>query len=710
MGRKRPAAKQHPAGAAIVRRPRTPFLRRPILEELESRLLMSADPLPAALIGDTVAATPFAAEYRAITDVGAPTIEFTAVQPEAVHKTHEIVFVDASAPDFKTLVDDIRANASDTRDIEVVALYGGGDGIAQITGILAKRSDIDAIHIVSHGSPGEVQLGTATLDFDSLVKQSKAIKAWGKALGENGDILFYGCDLAANESGKSLMQAIARLTGADVAASEDLTGAAALGGDWDLEYKVGAVEAQVAVSAAEQQAFVGVLQAAAVGTETRANTTTLNAQTIEQSASKQVAVAGDGSYVVTWVSQNQDGSGMGVYARRFSAAGAALTGEVLINQTTANDQRNPAVATDVNGNFVVMWDSFNGTDFDVYARRFDAAGTALGNEFQVNTTSAGNQEQGGIAMAPDGRFAIGWASVGQDGSGAGAYVRFYNAAGVAITGEVRVNTTTSGNQYFDSIAMDASGNVIVVGTGDYIDSAGQGVFGQRFDATGTGDRRQLHGQHEHRGRPVVRVGRRRGRRPLRRHVHRLQRERRGHLLPALQRRRHRRRREHAGQRGQREQPGVLERRRGHERQFRRHLVELQPGRRRHLRRLQARLLLERHRGGRRGARERDHRRRAGAIVDRHERVGRVRGRVGRQRHRRRRRRVLPALRGQPDRRHGERRRGRHHDQHRHAPRRARARTDSSPCAKRSPRPTRVRSIRRRPIASTSASAGRPQRA
>jgi VCBS repeat-containing protein len=253
------AARTHTPGAAFVPRPRTPFLRRPIIEELEARLLLSADPTPAALIGDTVYATPIAAEFRAITDVGAPRIEFAPVAQDAVQRTREIVFVDASTPDFRKLIDDIRANASDTRDIEVVALYGGGDGIEQITSVLAKRKGIDAIHVISHGSPGEVQLGTATLDFDSLVKQSKDIKKWGRALGENGDILFYGCDLAANESGKSLMQAIARLTGADVAASEDLTGSAALGGDWDLEFEAGFVESALAVSLGTQRTYEHVL-------------------------------------------------------------------------------------------------------------------------------------------------------------------------------------------------------------------------------------------------------------------------------------------------------------------------------------------------------------------------------------------------------------------------------------------------------------------
>jgi len=93
-----------------------------------------------------------------------------------------------------------------------------------------------------------VQLGSSQLDFETLLQRAAAVKKWGSALTEDGDILFYGCDLAATEKGKSLLEAMSRLTGADVAASEDLTGAAAQGGDWDLEFKTGGIEAPVIVS------------------------------------------------------------------------------------------------------------------------------------------------------------------------------------------------------------------------------------------------------------------------------------------------------------------------------------------------------------------------------------------------------------------------------------------------------------------------------
>ena len=90
-------------------------------------------------------------------------------------------------------------------------------------------------------------------------KTRDGISAWGNALTETGDILFYGCNIAADSAGQSLLNNIAELTGADVAASEDLTGNARLGGDWLLEFQNGEIETNLAFSPDAQQHWSGVL-------------------------------------------------------------------------------------------------------------------------------------------------------------------------------------------------------------------------------------------------------------------------------------------------------------------------------------------------------------------------------------------------------------------------------------------------------------------
>ncbi|HTS52720.1 MAG TPA: DUF4347 domain-containing protein, partial [Burkholderiales bacterium] len=465
---------------------KSPRIRRkkPLVEEIEPRILYSADFAPVVL--DPHAVLP-QAEQRVLDAGGefaASTAQRQASAPQSVR--HEVVFVDTAVADYQKLVQDITANSDAQHQYDVVLLTSGADGIKQITQTLAGMHDISAVHIVSHGADGEVLLGGATLNFDSLLKNASQIKGWSQALAPGADLLIYGCDVAEYADGKALVDALSRLTGADVAASENLTGAAAQGGDWKLEYQDGRIETGVAVSLSEQLDWKGTLQAVAQGVETKANSTTGNTQMTNGSVqARTVAIDGSGNYVIVWSSNGQDGSGQGIYAQRYNAAGVVQGGEFRVNTTTSNDQTDPAVAMDANGNFVVAW-SGNGTgdSAGVFARRYNAAGTALdATEVRVNTTTASTQQSPLIAMNESGSYVIAWGSDGQDGSGQGVYAQRYSAAGTAQGGEFRVNVTTAGDQWADSIAMDGAGNFIVAFSSS--DGNGLGAYTRRYNAAGT---------------------------------------------------------------------------------------------------------------------------------------------------------------------------------------------------------------------------------
>ena len=177
----------------------------------------------------------------------------------------EIVFIDPGVDDYETLLADLQGSADPERRIEVVILDPARDGVEQITEILRGYVNLDAIHIVSHGSEGSAQLGGATLSNTTLNDYGDELVQWRNALSKDADLLFYGCDFAGNESGKNLVRSIAQMTGADVAASTDLTGAQSLGGDWDLEFTEGDVESQIAFGAAAQENWQQVLASESVG-------------------------------------------------------------------------------------------------------------------------------------------------------------------------------------------------------------------------------------------------------------------------------------------------------------------------------------------------------------------------------------------------------------------------------------------------------------
>jgi hypothetical protein len=198
--------------------------------------------------------------------------------------------------------------------------------------------------------------------------------------------------------------------------------------------------------------------------------------------SPSVAVDPDGDFVVTWVNYAGDGSVYGVYAQRYNAAGATVGGEFRVNTHTMDIQREPTVAAFADGGFVVAWQSRNqdGSGYGIYAQRYNAAGAAAGGEFRVNSTTAGSQEIPSVAVDSEGGFVVAWQSNGQDGSGYGIYAQRYNAAGAAAGGEFRVNSFTAGNQGAPAVAAAADGDFFVTWHSLGQDGSRYGIYAQRY--------------------------------------------------------------------------------------------------------------------------------------------------------------------------------------------------------------------------------------
>jgi len=202
------------------------------------------------------------------------------------------------------------------------------------------------------------------------------------------------------------------------------------------------------------------------------------------------AVASDanGNFVVVWGSFRQDASfSWGVFGQRFNAAGLPQGGDFQVNSYTTSYQRYPTVASDANGNFVVVWqsDGQDGSTWGVFGQRFNADGLPQGGEFQVNSYTTDRQSYPAVASDPDGNFVVVWESYSQDGSPTwGVFGQRFDAAGLPQGSEFQVNSYTTGIQRFPSAASDAVGNFVVVWHSDGQDGSHYGVFGQRFDAAG----------------------------------------------------------------------------------------------------------------------------------------------------------------------------------------------------------------------------------
>ncbi|MDB9957353.1 DUF4347 domain-containing protein, partial [Candidatus Pelagibacter sp.] len=164
-------------------------------------------------------------------DVKLPFINQTRDQKR--NELRQIVFIDTQVEDYQQL---IRAFDKNT---EIHLIQSNENGFDKINQTLKGYKNIDSLHIIGHGSAGQILFGDALLNNDTFNQYSKTLKSIGNNLSQSGDILFYGCNIASNERGLSLISKISEITKADIASSDDVTGK---GGDWHLEKNIGIIE------------------------------------------------------------------------------------------------------------------------------------------------------------------------------------------------------------------------------------------------------------------------------------------------------------------------------------------------------------------------------------------------------------------------------------------------------------------------------------
>jgi hypothetical protein len=207
-----------------------------------------------------------------------------------------------------------------------------------------------------------------------------------------------------------------------------------------------------------------------VGLEFRVNSYTTGRQ-----RHAAVASAAGGNFVVVWESDFE------VSGQRYDASGVAQGLEFLVNTYTLGASLDPFVATEGDGDFFVVFQSqYNGL-FRVSGRRYQSDGTPLGPQFLINTYPTGLQTYPNVSTEPQGGFTVVWqGALDQDGSGLGVFGRQYNASGVPLDAEFRVNTYTTSHQAVPFVASAQSGEFVVAWSSAQQDGDAYGVFAQRF--------------------------------------------------------------------------------------------------------------------------------------------------------------------------------------------------------------------------------------
>ena len=216
----------------------------------------------------------------------------------------------------------------------------------------------------------------------------------------------------------------------------------------------------------------------------------VNSTTAGNQDSQSITPLVDGGFLIVWESNGQDGDQEGIYFQRYDAAGNAVGSETAVNTTTTDRQTDPEVSALANGGFVIVWES-EAQDTDgrgVYARTYDAAGTATSGEVLVNSHVAGDQDTAMPVFLTGGGFVVVWESNGQDGSDDGVYFQRFDDNGVAQGSETRVHSGTAGDQSTPRVTATGDGGFIAVWHDD--SSGDEEIKAQRFDSLGGDSRRR----------------------------------------------------------------------------------------------------------------------------------------------------------------------------------------------------------------------------
>ena len=245
----------------------------------------------------------------------------------------QIVFIDPTVKDQHVLLRGIDPA------IEIVHLGGGEDGVRQIADHMSRRSEIDAIHIICHGKAGALNLGAVTLDRTNLKRYFVELAHVGRAMREGGDILLYGCEVAAGEPGAAFIEGIAKLTGTSVAASTTPVGHPQLGGAWELDSQTGHINTPIPFAQKARAEFRQVLP---IEPDQLVNTTTDGVQ-----RNQQIITLSTSGYAIIWESEfsNQ------VFFQLYDNAGDAVGSETLVASGVGLVQ---ALAL-TNGNFMLKY-------------------------------------------------------------------------------------------------------------------------------------------------------------------------------------------------------------------------------------------------------------------------------------------------------------------------------------------------------------------
>ena len=213
----------------------------------------------------------------------------------------------------------------------------------------------------------------------------------------------------------------------------------------------------------------------------------VNTEALGSQINASTAALVDGGFVVTWQSNLQDGDGYGIYAQRYDASGSAVGVELQVNTYASDNQSSPSITALADGGFVVAWNS-DGLNSGIYAQIYNADGAVVNAEILLTHSPVihYNPSSTSIVSSTNGGFIVTWQADLPDGDGHEIFAQIYDSSGGVSSGVFQVNTNAIHSQYDPSITILSDDRFLITWTsiGQDIDGS-TGIYAQMYNSVGT---------------------------------------------------------------------------------------------------------------------------------------------------------------------------------------------------------------------------------
>ena len=160
-----------------------------VVEPLEPRILYAADTVVGALLVPAV-------DEESVAPFPLPPVELALDYTHESGRATEIVVVDSRVSDSAQLLSDITQQAQG-RSLLVYELDAEQEGLDELSAWLSQHDEIEALHLIGHGSLTGIDVGATTLTLDTLFNHAQTLSQWSGVLSADADVLLYGCNVAA---------------------------------------------------------------------------------------------------------------------------------------------------------------------------------------------------------------------------------------------------------------------------------------------------------------------------------------------------------------------------------------------------------------------------------------------------------------------------------------------------------------------------------